>query len=254
MTQDTIKLKEIVITSLSAKEIIIRSIKQIDDLYLYDDIVISGLFNFVVKKEDSTIYSRTNSEMYVFMERPNFFPRFKSKDNPVIVNKSDDFTINIFRDFENEINSIFYFDHIIRGRGFFNLDNLGMWDFKINEYTVFDEMNVIMISANFIDQKKKVFHEGIIYINEEDYGIMKIDFKYQWKSRNYKETIIDSLWIDDLVWRGRANYIKNEGKYTLSNLEYINEKAVYEKGYWNKYRKLFEYEIICNFTSNVSIN
>ncbi len=250
MAEDTVKLNEIIITPLTANEIISRSIEQIDNFYLFDDITTTGAFKLIVEKDDTIIFSRENIELQVIMKAPDYFPQLMENTKTVVSDNSDEITSAIFGNFESEISNIFYFDHIIRKRGFFNSDNLEMWNFKIAGYTVLNETNMIIISANFIDHTRNLYHASKIYINEEDYGIMKIKFTYNWKKRNYIKSKIDTLWIADVKWEGRANYLKQGKKYTLSNLEYINEKAVYDKNLMHNYGKLYDYEILCNFTSN----
>lgn len=249
LPKDTIRLKEIIIKPLSASEIIANCIMNIDSLYLKDDINTTGKFNFIIEQGDSLVFEISNPFVNISMENPGFYPISSELTNLSLHNNSDDIVLTIFGDLNKEIKNIFLFDHIIRKRGFLNMNNIDAWNFEIENYTAINNLNLMVIKANFIDHSNKLNHSARIFVNEEDYGIVKIDFSYNWGNDNYKKTNVDSLWMTEFSWNGRANYIIQHGVYTLSNLEYSSSKRISTKNLLNLYAILFEYKIVSNYTS-----
>jgi len=249
LVEDTIKLEEVIITPLNAKEIIERSIEHIDINYFEDQINKTGTISLTVLMDDSIVINSTDPNLDMIMRAPDYNPEIIKSNEFKEYKQQQDITDKLFEDLINEINKIFYFDHIIHKRGFLNDDNLDFWEFVISGYTVFNDMNVVIITANFLDNINNLNHTGLIYINEEDYGILKVDFSYSWFKKHYTKTEVDSLWTSDLKWEGRTNYLKTNDKYSLSNFEYVNKKMISIKNRLNRYEKFCNYEIRCRFTS-----
>ena len=151
------------------------------------------------------------------------------------------------------------FDHIIHGRGFLNIANIDSWKFRIEEFTLYEGKEVVVISAAFIStnlvtvlspKANSTSHKAKMYINLEDFAILKISYDYKWNNRDLKKSKVDSLWVNNISWSGFAYYTKIKNKYHLLNLGYIQKKDVYKKIYRKMdftYKKLYDYEISSDF-------
>ncbi len=150
------------------------------------------------------------------------------------------------------ISETFLFDHIMHNRGFMNLENLDLWEFEIAGYLDHEDQALMIISANYISNKN-VFHFGKIFINPDDYGIIQIEYNYQWNDRHYIKTEIDSLYSHNSTWTGFASYKKSPSGYHLSNLKYFIKQELYNETKPLLHKKLWKtYKIRSEFSSNLN--
>ena len=249
MSRDTVRLENITITPLTANDLILKVIENIESHYLKGGISEIGDLKFTLYKENELIFKYKKDGLKLELEPPDYYPEYLHELNGLEIKNVDTITAILFNEFEEDINGIFMFDHILHKRGFLNPENIDMWHYSIDGYTVYNDKNVIILSAKFIDPSVRTEHTSKIFISEDDYGILKLDFKYWWKSRNCIKTQIDSIWVDDFSWQGRANYIKVNDKYSLSYLDYLNKKSIYTRTLMHNFNKLFDYEITSEFNS-----
>ena len=243
MDADTLMLNEVVIRPISPKEMVKKSISLVPINYLDPEIIINGNFELSIKKNaDFFRYSKAEILMKI---RPKSYEPEISKIR--YISQSGDST-GINEDMEL-LKESFLFDHLIQGRGFLNITNIDSWKFNINCYTVYEGKEVAVIEAAFISWGS-VSHFGKLYINQEDFAILKVEYRYKWHKRNLKKSKIDSLWINNSGWLGSIYYKKAKEKYRLLNLGYTIEKETYYKDESFHFKKLDNYEVTSDFVSN----
>lgn len=252
---DTLILKEVVVRSTSPLDIIEKTISAIPGNYLKNQIVLQGNFNLNIEK-DTSYLRKSQSNILVRMPSHNYSPTI---ENLVYTSQLGD--SELMEEDTTLIRESFLFDHIIRGRGFLNIANIDSWKFRIEEFTLYEGNEVVVISAAFIStnlvtvlspKANSTSHKAKMYINLDDFAILKISYDYKWNKRDLKKSKVDSLWVNNISWSGFAYYTKRKNKYRLLNLGYIQKKDVYKKIYRKMdftYKKLYDYEISSDFVT-----
>lgn len=130
------------------------------------------------------------------------------------------------------IESAFGFDHIINGRGFLNPSNIDSWNMQFDGQVYYDMDTLQRVKANFIvgtTSKNRVSHSGILYVNEKDYSIPKIEYQYDWMKMKPKRVQNDlTRWYRDKKWHGYAYYGMRGEKYKLIKMKYDVQRDFYK--------------------------
>jgi hypothetical protein len=253
---DTLILDEVTVRSITPLEIIKKTISAIPRNYLKNKIVLQGNFNLNIEKDTSHL-RKSQSNILVNMLSHNYSPTI---ENLVYTSQLGD--SELMEEDTALIRESFLFDHIIHGRGFLNIANIDSWKFRIEEFTLYEGKEVVVISATFIStnlvtvlspKANSTSHKAKMYINLEDFAILKISYDYKWNKRDLKKSKVDSLWVNNISWSGFAYYTKRNNKYLLLNLGNIQKKEIYKQIYRQTgftYKKRHDYEISSDFVTN----
>lgn len=239
---DTVILSEVTVHPIRPEEIIKKSITAIPVNYHDNKITITGNFDLTIRK-DTTLLRFSKTKISVKLYASEYFPDISELSYISQLGK-----VEVIESDADLIKESFLFDHLVHTKGFLNINNLDSWKFTIEGYALYGEKELVVIAAEFISSGT-VSHSGRIYINQEDFAILKIEYRYRWHKRNLKQSKIDSIRINNSGWSGFAFYEKKESKYELLNLGYTLEKETYYRDQPFHLQKLSNYEVNCNFSS-----
>ncbi|MEM7107345.1 MAG: carboxypeptidase-like regulatory domain-containing protein [Bacteroidota bacterium] len=219
MIEDTTFLKEVVIEPISAKQLVVKCIESLEKNYLANQIKGKGSIKIGVPN-DSELSSACELEFQVKREG-----RYDIYNTDCHLG-ADTSTTEIF----DLVDYAFQFDHIINGRGFLNYANIDSWRFKFKREVYYNEDTLRVVTAKYIvgtNGKNMVDHYGIIYINERDYSIPKIEYHYEWIKTKPRRTS-DNSWFSDRKWYGYAYYANRGKKYEILNLKFDLQRDFYK--------------------------
>lgn len=218
LEKETIELRQVVITALSAREIVRKSIERIPQNYFSTSFGIEGYY-LTATLEDGKYVRMLESAAY--LKGNTYSDKSEFDVSYLMVRKSQD-----YRKYEipeqNSLEKAFGFDHIKFRRGFLNPGNMDDWDYRISDYLQMDNKTFFEITANFRGDKQKLLHEARLFIKEDDLSIIKIEYSYQWL-KDFPEMVSNSLLVSPVGWKGVFQYSHYNGAYCLSYFNFENE-------------------------------
>jgi hypothetical protein len=124
----------------------------------------------------------------------------------------------------NLLEEALQFDHVKQRKGFLNPENLDFWEYAIVGYTQLNHENVFQIEARYIASQNNVKHTATLYITDDTYSIVKVEYNYNWYKKHYLQ--IDSLQVADVQWKGTFHYTRYGGYYYLNHFTFQNTQEV----------------------------
>lgn len=239
MFEKTVFLDEVVVKPMSARQLVAKCIANVKENYLSEQIRSKG--RLLVR---SLPLIETHCELELKVNKNGRYDLLEATCPQV--------TDTLKSEIIGLANNAFDFDHVINGRGFLNLQNVDSWEFEFLKEVYYNGDTLRVVSAKYIvgtDRKAEVEHRGIVFINEEDYSIPKIEYHYRWMQVAPKKSDILGLWFRDRKWIGHAYYGKRNGQYEIINLKYdllrnyyknpSTVKAIESKNFTIEYRSKF---------------
>src|SRR5690606_35337327 len=220
----TFTLNELVITNLSPREIIKKCIDKIPDNYIQYPVSIAGYYLSATKEEGQF---RRCLEAGVDIYNKNFF-RYKEVhllDSTVNENAFDYRTFKIEE--PSSVHGSLSFDHVLHGKGFLNPRNLDSWNFEVKG--AFEGDNILIIEARYIAYENKIDHQAEIFIDRNNFAILKIAYDYKWNSKKLIASHDDSLATAYHQWSGVFHYTRQLDRYFLKSFNYNVTQGVYDK-------------------------
>ncbi|WPP52400.1 carboxypeptidase-like regulatory domain-containing protein [Catalinimonas niigatensis] len=247
MTKDTFLLKEasitlhpILITTLSAEEIVRKSIQSISKNYPQNDVHFIGFYR-TATKECQTFVKLLEGPVSVAD------PGYASKDTANItylnVSESEDFSQYKLEE-KHLMEDALTFEHIRLRSGFLNPDALDGWKYEMAGYTQYDGKGVMIILANYISDKHKMDHSARIYIDDSSFAIYKLEYTYHWLDNYFIKSEIDSLSEAEHQWEGEFHYAQEKDKFYLKYFVFHHTKTLYDLMFK---RKVCDIEVYSEF-------
>ena len=217
-------LNPLLITNISPREYIERSIKKIPENYIDYPVSFDGYY-LSATKEDGKYCRLLETQVDVYSK--NLLRYFQQS--------SDDSTHTVFeqdhRQYRIQEPSLFHhslsFDHVINGKAFLNPENLDSWDFEF--IGAFEGDNIILIQAGFIDPEQKIDHKASIYIDQRTLAILKIEYDYIWNAKHFIMSPGGSVSTAYHRWSGVFNYTKYSDRYFIKSFNYNVTQGVYDR-------------------------
>lgn len=241
LLEDTTFLNDVIIYPDSPKELVLKCISNIEDHYLIHGPESRGKVDITTILKDSI--DQNQFSLGIKVKKAGGYdletvPQAKTRTAEGLASSL--------------VAEAFYFDHIINKRGFLNINNVNSWRFSFDRETVYNNDTLVLVRAKYISGKNgTTSHTGVIYINENDFSIPKIEYHYEWFSRNLKKTQTDSLWHDTRKWSGYAYYGQVKHGYELINLKYELVKDIFIRDKRFFFRKIDEMRMKMNYNSEI---
>lgn len=173
---ETVTLNPVVITPLSALEIVKNSIKNIKAnhlnhktdllLYYWHSTKEEGIYKCLGTQVINLSYPQLEDHQIVQDSLYKDFRKFKIDE------------INIFQD-------VIRFNHLSPARGFLKKDNLTSWRFSKAGGATYDNEDYFIIKATYLSEL--LSHSATLYINQSDYGLARICFSYDWSNTSHEK-------------------------------------------------------------------
>lgn len=222
LKEATHTLDQLVITNISAREYIERSIKEIPENYVNSPVSFKGYY-LSATKENGKYRRLLETEVDVYSK--NLLRYRQNPEDSIHKAFGQD-----YRKYRIQEPSLFHhslsFDHVINGKAFLNPDNLDSWDFEF--IGVFDNENIILIQADFIDPEEKIDHKASIYIDQQTLGILKIEYDYIWNTKHFMISPGGEVSTAYHRWSGVFNYTKYSDRYFIKSFNYNVTQGVYD--------------------------
>lgn len=217
-----VELDPVVVTTLSAKEIVRKAISKIEQNFPDHNFTTEAFYRtasnengeFVrlleagVKVSDDGFQTKNRSVEYLNIRKSKDFRYFRLEEAHLLEDALP-------------------FDHVKQQKGFLNPDNLDYWQYSIKSFTQLNQDHVFVIEARFIGSKESVEHTAQIYIADDTYAIVQVDYDYNWHNRHYCQ--VDSLQVADIQWKGSFHYNRFGEKFYLNYFTFQHIKEVVDK-------------------------
>lgn len=218
----TVELDPVVITTLSAKEIIQKAIDRIDQNYPEHTFTTEGFYRtasnengkFVrlleagVQVNDEGFHSRNCNVQYLNIRKSKDFRQFNVEEAHLL-------------------EDALQFDHVKQRKGFLNPENLDFWQYAIVGYTLLNHDHVFLVEARYIASKDNMEHTARIYITDDTYAIVQVEYDYNWYKKHYRQA--DSLQVADIQWKGTFHYTRFGKQYYLNHFTFQNTQEVIDR-------------------------
>ena len=217
-----VELDPVVITTLSAKDIVRKAVEQIEQNYPDRTFTTAGFYRTAsnengkfarlleagVKVNDEGFHNKNRNIHYLAIRKSEDFRQFKMEE-------------------ANLIEEALQFDHVKQRKGFLNPENLDFWQYAIVGYTQLNHDHVFQIEARYITTKQNVEHTARIYITDDTYAIVQVEYDYNWHKKHYRQ--IDSLEVADIRWKGTFHYARFGKQYYLNHFTFQNNQEVLDR-------------------------
>ncbi len=215
LERDTKILNSVVITDLSARDIIVKCIDRLPENHK------RGADKLIVNHWNTSRLDGTYQSIKSVKSLINY-PELVPVDNEILFElhseqHSDHDEIAQFTD-------VLSLTHVLSKRAFFNPENIDAWRYKIIGEERFGNENYYHIEATYFDPTGSIEHNILIFINQQNYGIAKLKFSYYWKFNKMKKMPISKMRYALNQVDGTLSFYGNKGHYQLAslfvNLEY----------------------------------
>ena len=217
-----VELDPVVITTLSAKDIVRKAVDRIEQNCPDHAFTTAGFYRtasnengkFVrlleagVKVNDEGFHNKSRNIHYLAVRKSEDFREFKIEE-------------------ANLLEEALQFDHVKQRKGFLNPENLDFWQYAIVGYTQLNHDHVFQIEARYITTKQNVEHTARIYITDDTYAIVQVEYDYNWYKKHYRQA--DSLQIADIQWKGTFHYARFGKQYYLNHFTFQNTQEVMDR-------------------------
>lgn len=242
LKEATIALNPVLITSLTAEEIVRKSIQSIPQNYAQSESYYKGFYRTATKECDTFVRLL---EGPVRMVDPGYGRKEEVNITYSAVKQSRD-----FRNYKLEdkylLHDALTFEHVRLRNGFLNPSTLDSWKYKLVDYTKFADKTVMVILAEYISDKNKMDHTARLYIDDTDYAIYKIEYEYKWYENYFNGSEIDSLSEAEHHWEGEFHYASEEDQLHIKYFFFHHTKSIFDDFYK---RKICDIEVYSEFNA-----
>ena len=206
------ELDNVFITSIPAKEIVARAIRNLPKNYPVKPYKLKGFYRTSFK-ENNQYVRLLESALEVYDEG------FESKNGISTENlkmrKSYDYRNYKWRESANYLASFIMGDFIRNQDG--NLQDLfGKWDYNVRGVTYLDKDEVFLIDARIPVENQYESYEAQLYIRIKDYAILQLDYDYKWNPNYFPGVDVDSVTFKRTGVNVKTFYRQFRGKLYLS--------------------------------------
>lgn len=217
-----VELDPVVITTLSAKDIVRKAIGRMGENYPDHTFSTEGFYHtasnengkFVrlleagVKVNDEGFHNKRRDVHYLSIRKSEDFRQFKMEE-------------------ANLLEDALQFDHVKQRKGFLNSENLDFWQYAVVGYTQLNHDHVFLIEARYITTMQHVEHTARIYITDDTYAIVQVEYDYNWYKKHFRQA--DSLEVADIQWKGTFHYTRFGKQYYLNHFTFQHTQEVLDR-------------------------
>lgn len=208
----TYELDDIFITSIPAKEIVSRAIRNISDNYPVKPYKMKGFYRTSFK-ENNKYVRLLETALQVYDE--GFDTNNGISTENLKMRKSYDYRNYKWRESANYLASFIMGDFIRNPEG--NLQDLfGRWDYNVRGVTYLNKDEVFLIDAHIPVENQYESYNAQLYIRIKDYAILKLNYDYKWNPNYFSGVDVDSVTIKRTGVSVKTFYRQFRGKLYLS--------------------------------------
>lgn len=206
------ELENIFITSIPAKEIVSRAIRNISKNYPVRPYKMKGFYRTSFK-ENNKYVRLLETALQVYDE--GFDVNNGISTENLKMRKSYDYRNYKWRESANYLSSFIMGDFIRNANG--NLQDLfGKWDYNVRGVTYLDKDEVFLIDAFIPIDNHHESYNAQLYIRIKDYAILQLNYDYTWNPNYYPGVDVDSVTIKRTGVSVKTFYRQFRGKLYLS--------------------------------------
>ena len=206
------QLDNIFITSIPAKEIVSRAIRNLPKNYPVKPYKLKGFYRTSFK-ENNQYVRLLESALEVYDE--GFETRNGISTENLKMRKSYDYRNYKWRESANYLASFIMGDFIRNQDG--NLQDLfGKWDYNVRGVTYLDKDEVFLIDASIPVENQYESYEAQLYIRIKDYTILQLNYDYKWNPNYFPGVDVDSVTFKRTGVNVKTFYRQFRGKLYLS--------------------------------------
>lgn len=225
----TYELSNIFITSIPAKEIVSRALRNIPKNYPTRPYMLKGFYRTSFK-ENNKYVRLLESALRVFDEG------FDTENGISVENlkmrKSYDYRNYKWRENANYLASFVMGDFVRNPKGSMR-DMFGRWDFNVRGITYKNKDEVFVVDAVLPVQNGYEKYNAKIYIRIKDYAILQLDYDYDWSPEYFPGVDVDSVTFKRTGVSVKTFYRQYRGKLYLSYQYRAARWNIYDKRYNN---------------------
>ena len=223
LQKSTTYLEPVTISDLSAEAIVKKAIDCIPDNYLNTYQLEGTLLTTLALDTAITWFEKIEVDISI----SNYL-----LGNKVIFNlHSHDKTINYLALLMDSLGlqQAIDYDHVQSQRGFLNPDNMDAWHYEMagNLQNVREE--IVVIRASHKMNGHRINHQAELYINLDDYAIVRCDFDYHWAKEPLTRFKKRNGTRFPYAWYGIFEYQQREQTYFLNEFQYQLKTLYFEK-------------------------
>jgi hypothetical protein len=208
----TYQLDDIFITSIPAKEIVSRALRNIPKNYQTKPYMLKGFYRTSFK-ENNQYVRLLESALEVYDEG------FETKDGISAehqnMRKSYDYRNYKWRESANYLASFIMGDFIRNPDG--NLqDMFGRWNYNVRGVTYLDKDEVFLIDASIPIESHYESYNAQLFVRIKDYAILQLNYDYKWDPNYFPGVDVDSVSIKRTEVHIKTYYRQFRGKLYLS--------------------------------------
>lgn len=185
----TFQLGEIFITSIPAREIVLRALQRVDVNYSTKPFRLKGFYRNSFK-ENGNYVRLLESAMNVYDEGFNKLDGISVKH--MKMRKSYDYRNFRWKENANYLSSFFYGDFIRNKQGSFRSE-FSRWQFDVVGITYFNKDEVFIIKGSIPTDNLKERYVSKLYIRIKDYAMMQLEYDYYWNPDVYPGFDTDTI-------------------------------------------------------------
>jgi len=189
LNDTTYQLDDIFITSIPAKEIVSRAIRNISKNYPIQSYRMKGFYRTSFK-ENNKYVRLLETALQVYDE--GFDTKNGISTENLKMRKSYDYRNYKWRESANYLASFIMGDFIRNPEG--NLQDLfGRWDYNVRGVTYLDKDEVFLIDAFIPTDNQHESYNAKLYIRIKDYAILQLNYDYKWNPNYFSGVDVDSV-------------------------------------------------------------
>lgn len=224
LVDTTYELDNIFITSIPAKEIVSRAIKNISKNYPVRPYRMKGFYRTSFK-ENNKYVRLLETALQVYDE--GFETKNGISTENLKMRKSYDYRKYKWRESANYLASFVMGDFIRNPDG--NLQDLfGRWEYNVRGVTYLNKDEVFLIDAFIPTENKSESYKAQLFVRIKDYAILQLNYDYQWNPHYFPGVDVDSVTIKRTGVSVKTFYRQFRGKLYMSYQSREAEWDIYD--------------------------
>lgn len=175
LTQESLLLNSVLITTLSPENIIINASQNIKNNY---HSMVKGKLTHRILRQDSCLFYSDNVIKLSY-------PDMKLSQLTELTSSGNRVENDLV--WSEDLETVISFDHISRSRGFLHPGNFDSWQYKIEGIYYIQDRMYYIISAVYKTPKSIPSYYATLHIEDDSYFVSLIEFSYNWKNVDFKQ-------------------------------------------------------------------
>lgn len=220
----TFELENVFITSIPAKEIVLRALNNIPKNYPTKPYRLKGFYRTSFK-ENNKYVRLMETALKIYDE--GFETKNGISTEYIKMRKSYDYRNYKWKEGANYLASFILGDFIRNPEGNFQ-KMFGRWIYNVRGVTYLDKDEVFLITANIPVNNHYESYNAELYIRIKDYAILQLNYEYKWDPNYFPGIEVDSISMKRTGVKVKTYYRQYRGKLYPSYQSRVAKWNIYD--------------------------